>query len=97
MLHDVLAVIRDHAVPGGVLRWRSRPLGFFGRLGASEVTVGALADGRWYMRHLEHEISGPMSAGLYVSAAEATAAARAVMAAAEPHLVAAGYRPYVEI
>lgn len=72
-------------------------MGLFGRLGASEVTVGALADGRWYMQHLEHEISGPMSAGLYASETEATVAARAVMAAAERHLVAAGYRPYVEI
>lgn len=93
MLHDVLAAIRDHAVPDNELRWRSRPLGYFGRWGISEVTVGALADGRWYMRHVEHVISGPLHAAFYASEAEVTAAARAVMAAAEPDLIVAGYRP----
>jgi len=89
---DLALLIVEHQVPGTVEVWRWRPYGFFGRWLDYVVEAGQLEDGRWYVRRLEHDIGGPWRAELYSGKAEAMAAAKAVQAAVEPELTAAGYR-----
>ena len=85
-------LIHDHVVPGTVVEWRWRRRGHFGVWSDYTVDIGALDDGRWYVRQLEHDLVGPWRAELYATEADARTVARAVLAAAEPALVAAEYR-----
>lgn len=87
-------VILDHTVPGSERRWWSRRHGEFGRIRDCVVGIGELDDGRWWVRRLPHPVTGPWRAELYGSEEEAEKVARAVMAEAEPMLLAADYRPF---
>ena len=87
-------MILDHAVPGSERRWWSRRWGEFGSLRDCTVDIGEIDDGRWWVRRIAHPITGEFRAELYASEGEAVAVARAVMAAAEPLLLAEGYRPF---
>lgn len=82
----------DHQVPGSVEEWRWRRHGIFGRWWDYVIEAGALDDGRWYVRRLEHDIGGPWRAQLYATREDARAVAIAVQAAVEQELTAAGYR-----
>jgi len=91
---EIYALIRDHTVPGTTLYWWSREYGTWGKLADAIVKIGALDDGRWWVWHYRHSVSGPDRAELYWTKDDAWAVAEAVMAEAAPRLAAAGYRPW---
>lgn len=94
MSERITVLILDHTVPGSERRWRSRRRGDFGRLRDCEVSIGGLDDGRWWVRHTAHPVTGEFRAELYASEMEAETVARAVMAEVQPLLNAADYRPF---
>jgi hypothetical protein len=89
---DLAGLIVRHTVPGSVEVWRWRQYGKWGRWWDYVVEAGALEDGRWYVRRLDHDIGGPWRAELYATREDAYTVALAVQAAVEPELTAAGYR-----
>lgn len=91
MSEDVAGLIGRHTA-GSVEEWRWRPYGYWGRWLDYVIEAGHLDDGRWWVRRLPHPIGGPWRAQLYDTREEARAVAKAVQAAVEPELTAAGYR-----
>ncbi|MEU6858817.1 hypothetical protein AB0B28_08090 [Glycomyces sp. NPDC046736] len=82
----------DHTIPGTVdeRRWRQR--GHWGTWRDYVLDLGALDDGRWYVRQLAHDLVGPWRAEVYATEKDARTVAAAVLAAARPVLEAADYR-----